>query len=372
MYREKKRSCTAAARAAMVLLTIAAAAAAESFDEYFLAGSFTLPAGAGPFDVLADGRVVTLVGGDLYTETAVGSEAFGLPGSLPAGDIPSFGAAFVRVSPGGARIAVGNNGGADFDNFQVGVFSLSGLSGTWYSANHFDAEWYDDDHLALTAGVFGSPSFVSVLDVNSTDAANPVNPVVVGDIGGASAGVTFDDAGNLYTGNGFAIGGPSGTGTIKFFDNADWLAPLGGAEPVDFENDGTLIADLLSAASLGFDAKGHLFVGGGDFGGDLDYAALVHAAAITDALDGLGPADAFDPEQVRRFDPDGANDMNFYAVNFNNVARELYIRAGLTVYRYAIPEPASGLLLAGGVFSMLIHRRRTQCSLRVGDARSHD
>ena len=57
------------------------------------------------------------------------------------------------------------------------------------------------------------------------------------------------------------------TGWIKAFEPADWMAPLTGGDPVDFEAEQTLIADLLSAASLGFDGEGDLYVGGGDLYG---------------------------------------------------------------------------------------------------------
>ena len=90
------------------------AARAEAFNGYALQARIVLPDGAGPFDVLGDGRLVTLVGADVYLETSVGSRSFSLHGTLPDADLPSFGAAFLRVSPDGGKIAIGNNGGASF------------------------------------------------------------------------------------------------------------------------------------------------------------------------------------------------------------------------------------------------------------------
>ncbi|MCH7487935.1 MAG: LysR family transcriptional regulator, partial [Proteobacteria bacterium] len=95
-------------------LVLPSAARADAFETYARTGYFTLPAGAGPFDILADGRIGTLVGADVYLEATVRGRDFTLLGALPGADLPSFGAAFLRVSPDGAQVAVGNNGGTSF------------------------------------------------------------------------------------------------------------------------------------------------------------------------------------------------------------------------------------------------------------------
>jgi hypothetical protein len=332
-------------------------AVADAFSEYGLTGSFSLPA-AGVFDVLADGRLVTLDGAAVYTEDALGSRTFGLLGTLPDADMPDpqvAGPAFIRVSPNGTRIAVGNNGGVSWSNFQVGVFSLSGLTGDWFGTEHYEAEWIDDTHVAMTAGGGGPPSIVTALDTSSSP-GSPTNPIVVNNIGGYSAGITFDPAGNLYTGNAFDADGPSDTGWIKAFAASDWMAALTGGAPADFEASGTLIVDLLSAAALGFDAEGNLHVGGGDlFGssGDYGYAGLVRSTAVADALGGGGPADPYDPLEVRKFDPTG---VSTYDVNYNGVTGELYLRAGGTVYTYEVPEPGALLLILAGALALPLRR----------------
>lgn len=330
---------------AVSILAVPAVGLADAFDGYRLAARFDLPPGAGPFDSLHDGRLITVVGDEVFVESAAGSRVFASAGTLPDVDIASFGAAFLRVSPGGSRIAVGNNGGADFATFQVGVFDVPALTGTWYTAAHFDAEWVDATNVALTAGDFGSPAFVTVLDTTSPDPNSPSNPVVIANIGGASGGVAVDELGHLYTGNGFTFSGPSGTGAIKAFAEADWTAVLGGAPALDFENSGTLIVDVLSASPLGFDAEGNLYIGGGDFSkqGGFDFVALVRASAIDDALAGFGPADANDPAIVRRLDPEPAEDFNFFSVNFNTGAGELYVRdTRVHVYRDLMGVPTLG------------------------------
>jgi hypothetical protein len=281
----------------------------------------------------------------VYVETAAGSESFSLQGTLPAADIGPFGASYLRVSSDGTRIAVGNNGGVSFANFEVGVFDFPTLTGVWFTAASFDAGWLSNTRIALSAGDFSS-GIVTALDVTSPNPANPMNPTIVTGIGGASGGVALDGAGNLYTGNGFADAGPSGTGAVKAFDAAAWQAAVSGGPAIDFEADGTLVVDVLSASSLGFDGEGNLHVGGGDFNEpDADYAALVRATAVAGALSGGGPADPNDPSEVRRLDPDEISNANFYAVGHNLVTRELYLRdGGGPLYVYAAstsPVPAA-------------------------------
>ena len=268
------------------------------------------------FDATPDGRIVALDGDDVYGEDAVGTGSFSYVGALPNADMPaSWPGAFLRVAPNGERIAVGNNGGSSWVNYEIGrVFDFPALTGSWYPINHFDAAWYDDTQLAITAGTFGSPSIVTMLDTTSSP-ARPVNPTVVNNIGGISGGIAFDQAGNLFTGNGYEGDGPSETGWVKVFDHTAWSAAVAGGPPVDFETAGHLVVDALSASSLGFDQHGHLHVGGGDFLGgddDIDCIVLVHAWAVSDAAAGLGPVDPDNPALVRRIDPDQSTDDNFY------------------------------------------------------------
>lgn len=314
------------------------AARGEVFPGYQYSHTFTMPAGATVFDVLNDGRLIVLVGDDVHVETAAGSNSFSQTGTLPSADFPSFGPAFIRVSPDGSRIAVGNNGGASFSSYEVGVFDLVALTGVWFSANHFDAEWIDNTRLAVTAGDFVNPSVVTVLDTASADPQNPTNPIIIGGIGGASGGIAFDFAGNLYTGNGFQTTGPSGTGAVKAFTKAAWEAALGGGPPLDFETGGILVVDILSASPLGFDGRENLFIGGGDFSSDadFDFVALVRSSAVADALSGMGAADPDDPNEVWRLDPDKANGFNFFSANYNPILGRLYVHdgGGTTVHVY--------------------------------------
>lgn len=311
-----------------VTLVLSGAARGEAFIRYQQAGSFTLPAGAAMFDALLDGRLITLSGATVYVETGSGSGTFASVGNLSGADFPSFGAAFLRVSPDGTRFAVGNNGGASFANFKVGIFHTSNLTGTWLSAAHYDAAWIDNQRLAITAGDFGSPAYVTVLAANSPNPASPDNRTVITGIGGASGGVAFDAAGNLFTGNGFVSNGPSGTGAIKAFFEAQWEAAYATNTPLNFEMQGLLVADVLSASPLEFDAEDNLLVGGGDFSqsGETDYVALVRASAIAAALAGQGAVNTGDPAKVRKLDPDSANDSNYYFAAANPVLSRVYAK----------------------------------------------
>jgi len=319
---------------------------ADSFDDYILVERFELPVGAGPVGAFPEGRLLTVIGAEVYVESAVGSRVFESRGVLPDADMSSFGAAFVRVSPDGTWIAVGNNGGAAFDRYQVGVFQFPGLTGVWFDAGHFDATWVDNRYLAITAGDFGSPSVVTLLDSAPPESAKVDNRVVIENIGGASGGVTVDAAGNLYTGNGFETGGPSGTGAVKGFFFADWMAAWQNREPLDFEADGRLIIDVLSASPLGFDVDGNLFIGGGDFSSEteMDFVGVVREPAVSAALSGGGPADGNDPNVVRRLDPDPGNDANFFTVSYGAARRELYLSdfgdTTVHVYRDTMGVPA--------------------------------
>jgi hypothetical protein len=214
-----------------------------------------------------------------------------------------------------------------------------------FSVAHYEAAWTDGTHLALTAGEFGSPAYVSLLDTSS-DPVSPVNPHVIENIGGASAGIAFDGAGRLYTGNGFDNGpGGSATGWIKAFSPSEWA--MGAA---DFEAGGTLIGDVLSAGSLAFDLEGNLFVGGGDFSaGDTGYLGVISAGAIGGALGGGGPIDPLNPSQLRRLDPRG-DSLAFYGGVYNSVTGEVYVTygdfaSGANTWYATVPAPAGAVVL---------------------------
>lgn len=335
---------------------------ADAFDSY--GRSYrpfaTPPVGDGSFsvagDALPDGRLLMVTGNSVFLESGVGTGVFSEVALLDAGETGgSTDPAFLRVSPSGGRVAIGVGFGkpvAVFDTAALGTpgsptVLTSGSAADYFDVGHFGAAWYDDRSLALTAGEFGSPSFVSLLDTASSP-DSPVNEVVVREIQGASAGVAFDGAGRLYTANGFALGGGSETGDIRAFAPSEWMA---GAA---FETGGVLIGEVLSGGSLTFDLDGNLFVGGGDFDEfDAGYLGVIEAGAIGAALDGFGPIDVNDPEQLRRLDPRG-DGFGYFGAAFNAATGELYVTDGETWYA-TVPAPGT---LAAALFAAAVRGRR--------------
>ncbi len=316
-------------------LAVVSPVAADPFDRY--GQSFRSitppPVGAGSFgvagDALPDGRIVAFTGSTVFLETAPGAGSFS-PAAIFDASLLAYPAdpGFVRVSPSGTRIAVGAGFAKPVLIFDSSLLNpaapatLTPADTTRFDAPHFDAAWFDDDHIALTAGDFGAPAFVSLLDVTS-DPAAPINPVIITNILGAPAGVAFDITGALYTGNGFTLspGDPtaSRTGWIKYFSFSQWTA---GA---DFETDGLLVADILSASPIRFDTAGTMLVGGGDFSaGDIGAVAVVRASAIQDSIANATPIDDSDPARVRRFDPLG-DQSGFLGGFFSAATGELVI-----------------------------------------------
>lgn len=358
------------------LIVFPASAWADAFEGYGLVDTLTLPAGTGPFTAAPDGRIVAMVADEVHLETAVGSGSFVLYGVLPAADIPFFGTAFISFSPDGTKLAVGNNGGASFGDFRVGVFDFASLTGTWFSANHFLGVWLNNTQLALAASDFTNGASVTLLDTTSADPLNPINPVLIDQIGGASGGIVFDAEGRLFTGNGFASIGPSDSGTIKAFTQANWLSAITSSLPINFETEGTFIIDLLGASPIGFDNEGNLFTGGGSAAPEVDAVGVVRASAVTNAVMGGGSIDPNDSNLVRRLDPIQLNDTNFFDVVYNATSGELYVRdfgdSTVYVYRDLMGVPAVstwGLitltLLTVVSGTLVLRQRSTQLLLAV-------
>lgn len=285
-------------------------------SNYVQQGSFTLPKLNQDtitvlFDALGDGRLITSDGNAIQIETSLGSRQFTQVGAVPSA-VPSF----MRVSPNGTQVALG-------DGNRVFVFDPSAVN-TYkiFETSNFDGEWVDDAKLAISSvGQVDRGTVVKILDVGS----GAITTIIQG-IAGSPAGVTVDQAGNLYSGNGLGVN-PSTTGTIKVFPKVEWMAPLFEGSVINFESSGTLVANLLSAAYLGFDKQGNLYVGGGDVatGTDKGYAAIVSKSAIEYVLAGGSPiSSASHVTKLQRLDPDP--DDNFWFVNSNWVTGELYLK----------------------------------------------
>lgn len=334
--------------AGMMSVALTAAAMASPPPPVEFVGTATGPGGT--FDVLQDGRLLGVSGDQILRESSIGSGVFEVAGLLPSGSVNPFGASFISINPGSeyAMVGDGNFGGASVLGFALADLDGGPIATQSFAHENFSAAWLDDDRIAITYAdqntFMGS---VSVLDRRNAES------ITLMSVGGASAGIAFASDGSLLTGNGFdMLNGGSETGEIRAFSAAminDVLNNQSG--PIDFETQGTLIGEFLSAGSLGFDGRGDLFVGGGDFAQpDNDYFALLDAAAINDALNGQGPVSF---EHVFADDPDG-NPGSFYSARFNAVTNEWLVYNGSTdlLYRYRIvPAPATvltmTLLLAG-------------------------
>ncbi|MEO0588111.1 MAG: PEP-CTERM sorting domain-containing protein [Planctomycetota bacterium] len=338
----------------------AADASADAFDEYGLQPdrAFSLPAGAGSLQVLADGRIAAVRSNDtdgvyeLLFEDSVGSRTFSEVASFSDTLVASFGPSFISLSPDGQTLAVGDNqfnAGNSVLFFDAATFSPTVPSTPFANAvvPNFDAAWLDNDTVAVAGA--DSSSFVPQVALVDLATVTPDVDVVVTSIGNGSGGLAFDGAGNLYTGIGFSFSNQAGE--LRRFEPADIANAASTATPLSFST-GTLIADVLSAASLGFDNEGNLHVGGADtFGvpGDADYWGLIDADAIASP-----PASG---SSIRQFDPDPGADSS-YSLVFNPVLEEFYVTGGGGVAVFAVPEPATSALLALGLAGVLRRSRR--------------
>lgn len=321
---------------------------------YSLVGSFDAPSGS--WDALADGRLISIdASGDVLIQDAVNTSTYSVVGSVP-GALLNGGASFVSLSPDGALLAFGNNNfgptsGASVYLLETSSLSTSGASPVFgIEAANFGAAWSDDSTLFVSGSEsFGAPSVVTRIDTSSL--ASLTADVAIANVGGASGGVAIA-GGHLLTGNGFDNGpGGSETGTIRAFE----LAALNGPA-LDFETDGLLVGQTLSASPLDVDHLGNLLVGGGDFSEpDHGYAGVVASNAIASALAGGG---AYDASSVQALTPGGPFD--FYAAHANHATQEILVTyfGDPSVYRYAIPAPAPALGLAGLGLAAIRRRRR--------------
>ena len=352
-------SCAAAG---VLGVGVASPAFADAFERYGQSWRVVTPPPIGPQSyqvmggALPDGRMLAVTGNSVFVERGVGAGAFDEVAVFDAGQTGGGSdPAFVAVDAAG-RIAVGTGFGRPVVVFSVDALGSPGAPSTltpgvadYFDVPHYHGAWAPDGRLALSAGDFGSPSRITLLDVMS-DPDSPVNVTIVEHIAGASAGVAFDAAGRLYTANGFAYGGGSDTGWIKAFEPSAWQHG-----PADFESQGVLVGDVLSGVSLAFDAFGNLAVGGGDYAeGDYGYLALIEAGAIADALAGLGPIDRDDPLQMRMLLPP-TNGFAFFSAAYNPATGELYALDGGEWFA-TVPPPGSAALLA--LAGLFVRRRR--------------
>lgn len=359
------------------------ASSAQAQSEPSLAQTFSIPesleeGGAVSMNLTPDGRVVTIDStGVINLETQRGSGQYQTLGELPNGDFSSFGAAFIAVSPDASLIAVGNQGGLNYNNPQIGVFELNNIQeGRWLSGRHFAGRWWDNRHLLLSSWNPSQPSDVVVLDTQSPLASAPKRTRVVQGIGGASGGVMLDAEENLWTGNGFRSGGPSQTGAVHRIERQAWQAAFDESRAaVNFENEATAVVRALSAASLVLDIQGNLWVGGADTYGspsESGFAALFSADKVQAVLNGeRDPLNSRVDADVIKVDTDpdleGQSYVVFDAPNRQGVVLRERSTTNAFAYSYATgsatPAPAIGglgglALLGFGLGASFVTRKR--------------
>lgn len=323
-----------------------------------LAQRFSIPpalqeGGAEKMNLTPDGRVVSVDStGVVSLETQLGSGEFQTLGELPEGDFSIYGPSFIAVSPDASLLAVGNNGGESFDNPQVGIFELDDIEqGRWLDGRHFAGYWWDNQHILITAGEFGSPSEVVVLDTQSPLASVPKRTQIVAGIGGASGAVILDKEENLWTANGFRSTGPSQTGAVHRIERQAWQAVFNETQPaLNFETQATPVARALGASSLAIDVQGNLWVGGSvTFGSDPEtgFAALFQSSQIDAVLSGEREAlDSRVDADLIKIDTDPELEGQSYAVFAAPNRSGVLLREAstLNVYAYSFnsnqPTPA--------------------------------
>lgn len=346
---------TRTVRPGVVLVASLGLSLSASASAYVPAGSYAQPGGA--WSVLDDGRVIAIDNERVLVQDAVNASTYSVVGTIPGGLINGT-ASFVAVSPDGATIAFGDNNFGVASDPRVHFLETASLDTGVVSpvfsigAANFAGAWAGSTLFVSGTDAFGASAYVTRIDASSLGTLT--SELAISNVGGASGGVASDGA-RLYTANGYDNGpGGSETGTIRAFslDALDF-----GDVAIDFEADGTMIADVLSGSPLGFDHLGNLLIGGGDYDeGDTGYAGVADAGAVQAAAGG-GPVVA--GASVQRLSPGGAFD--FYSITPNHATGEVLVTyfGDPNVYRYAIPAP--GVLLAFGAPAMGVCARRRRC-----------
>src|ERR1043166_3719692 len=113
---------------------------------YQLVGQFNLPAGAGTgWDVGPDGHVWGIVGDSIVRQDGLNGSTYSAVGSVPSGTAASWGASFLRVSPTGSMIAIGDNNfgsGARVSFVSTATLNTSVTSPTMsVLSGNFDGAW---------------------------------------------------------------------------------------------------------------------------------------------------------------------------------------------------------------------------------------
>ncbi len=257
------------------------------------------------------GRMIAATGRTVYLQASSGEVTWRPVAELDA-DADPMDPCFVVVSRDGRKIALGTGFGKPLYVFPTYLLSTDvPLNLNQHRAvkrwdlSYYDGVFRDARFLFINRGADNYQSEILAIDTEQT--GPEAITIAVSEIPGASAGLAFDDHGNLVTGIGWD---PefTRTGELRIFDARQLDAALGEQEPRSYDDAGQVIAhNVLSAASLAFDSAGNLIVGGGDvFGntGNLGYAAIIDASVLERVRAGGAPLDPNSPVEFTRIAPD--------------------------------------------------------------------
>jgi hypothetical protein len=299
---------------------------------YVGVGAFTLPTGSTAFDDAADGRLVCITeAGAILRQSSINGAIYTPLGSLPAGAVPSYGAGFLRISPDGANLAIGDNGAANH-TFIVPLASLNTSGPTSPQSipvANFDGAWADNSTLYIS----GSPDFSTPPGLFRVNLTTSTAAQVVSNIGDGSGGVAIR-AGRVYTAIGYDNGGLL-DGQVRSFD----LSTLNAAPAPVLFSTGLLATQASTGNTLDFDGAG---------GGGADDIIVA----------GFGGVTLVDLATAQRYDLPGLSSTGFYSALFNDSTGEILVRdfGSQTVLRFAVPGPACTPMLA--LAALFATRRR--------------
>lgn len=260
-----------------------------------------------------------------------------LPVAVLDSSDPNMDPAFLSVTPDGTKIALGSGLSKPLYVFSSSLLSvetpvvlMTSPGARRYDLSYYSGAFRDDRYLFVNVGgeVLGQS------DVLVIDTASPRSYAVpiISNIPGASAGIAFDAAGDLVTGIGWDAD-DSRTGEVAIFGAAALEHALESGASLDYDTAERVVAkNLLSADSLGFDAEGDLYVGGGDvFGssGHYGYADVVTASVVSRVLAGGAPADPSVPGDITEIDPDPCKNDDWTGVTFVPGVDMLIVSANL-------------------------------------------
>jgi len=298
--------------------------AADVFD-----GSITIRVDGFPLR----GRFLAAVGRTIYLQKNFGADLWLPVATLGPDD--TMDPCFIKISPNGKEIALGVGFYKPLIVFETALLSVSAPPNLRsapgvkiWDENTYDGAWRGNRYLFINAGADAGSQLYAIDTEGTTGAPIPIMP----DIPGASGGLAFDGAGNLVTGVGFGYG-TTATGQLKIWPASLVDAALAGTALSYPESGKVLIEGASSAASLGFDSSGNLFVGGGDVFGNshqYGYAGLVSADAVQRVLSGGAIADPMAPADYVKLQPDPCHNDDATNVWYAPSLGMLVVTANLT------------------------------------------